>query len=118
MKSNGNIKLTMADIDGLKKVRSIIAKDLKLHNTIQGLAQEVGINDFKLKKGFKELFDVTIYDFLYQARMDKAKDLLNEPDISIKEISRSVGYRSVSSFIEAFKKMSGETPTSWRKSKV
>ena len=118
MKRNGNIKLTRADIDGLKKVKAIIAKDFKMHTTIVGLAQEVGINDYKLKKGFKELFDVTIYDYLYKVRMEKARELLDEPDISIKEIAKTVGYRSASSFIEAFKKMFGETPSSWRKSKV
>jgi len=110
-----NIKLTKADIDGLMKVREIISNDLKMHVTIQSLAQEVGINDYKLKKGFKELFDMTIYDCLFHARMGKAKELLECPDITVKEISRKVGYRSASSFIEAFKKIFGETPASWRR---
>ena len=85
--------------------------------TLVELSHKVGINDFKLKKGFKQLYGTTVYEFLVDARMEKAKLLLLETETSIHEIAFVTGYKNLSSFITAFKKKMGYSPGSYKRLK-
>lgn len=63
----------------------------------------MGINQSKLKKGFKELYSSTIHDYLKDVRLKKAIEYLHTKQYSIKEVSYMVGYTSQASFSYAFK---------------
>ena len=93
----------------------MIRKNIRYHFVIREIAQKVGMNEFKLKNGFRELFGNGVYEYLRSERMQVARQLLGESDRSIKEIASMTGYRSVNSFIKAFKKMYGVTPGDFRK---
>ncbi len=54
-------------------------------------------------------------DFLIELRIEKAKELLLNESLSIKETAQNVGYASIPHFIKLFKKMTGETPASFQK---
>jgi len=102
------------------KRKLIEAKELltaKLSNppTIIELSKLVGINEYKLKKGFKELFGTTIFGYIHASRMSLAKRLLLGTDKSAKEIAYETGYTSPQYFSNAFKKQFGVTPNSVRK---
>jgi len=77
----------------------------------------VRVNDFKLKKGFKEVFQTTPYNLLLDYRLEYAKKLLAESDLSVGEISQKIGYKYTASFSAAFIKKYGVTPKSIMKSK-
>lgn len=77
--------------------------------TLEQLAVITGINTFKLKNGFKELYDNTVFGFLSDLRLDKAKNLLRS-GMAIKDIAEELGYSSVQHFGTAFKKKFGTTP--------
>ncbi|WP_256441273.1 helix-turn-helix transcriptional regulator [Chitinophaga sp. HK235] len=68
-------------------------------------------NDFKLKKGFKEMFGNTVFGYMNQVRMEKAKLLLLEGKNSIADISFTVGYKNPQHFTAAFKKHFGYLPS-------
>jgi AraC-like DNA-binding protein len=55
-----------------------------------------------------------IDDFRIQMRMEKAKELLEQTEKSVKEISILLGYKSMGSFSTMFKKMFRLSPTQWR----
>lgn len=74
------------------------------------LSKEVGLNDFKLKKGFRSLFDNTVYGVVLEARLEKARQLLTQPGLSVTQISLQVGYSNHGHFSAAFKKRFGMTP--------
>ncbi|MFK7933410.1 MAG: helix-turn-helix domain-containing protein [Saprospiraceae bacterium] len=78
--------------------------------TIIELAKLVGINEYKLKKGFKELFGTTIFGYIHHCRMSLAKRLLLGTDKTAKEIAYETGYSSPQHFSNAFKKQFGVTP--------
>ena len=83
--------------------------------TLRSLAQQVNINAVKLKHGFLHMYNCTIFDWLLEARMKKAKDLLITTDEPIKEVCKQVGYPRVSNFITAFRRRFGYTPGSLRR---
>lgn len=96
------------------------AKDLlnaRIDNppTIVELSKLVGINEYKLKKGFKELFGTTVFGYIHNCRMSLAKRLLLGTDKTAKEIAYQTGYSSPQHFSTAFKKQFGVTPNNVRK---
>lgn len=102
-------------IHSILRAKSIITNDERYHYNIQQIATEVGLNEVKLKQGFKHIFGVGLYGFLMSVRMDKARELLQITSKSVKEISRIVGYKSTSSFIKIFKQRHGHSPYAWRR---
>lgn len=113
-KRSRSVKLYRRDIDAIHTVKDIISNGFG-HTTISDLAQCAGINQTKLKAGFKELFGVTVFDFLTKRRMQAAKDLLITTDLSISEIANLIDYAYPQHFITAFKRQFGKTPGEFRK---
>jgi len=74
------------------------------------LAKIAGINEFKLKQGFKEIFDNTVFGYLSDYKLTRAKELLMDTRIDIKNISDELGYSSVQHFNKAFSKKFGISP--------
>ena len=109
------IVLKPYDIEKIHEAKNILLEQMDSPVTVIALAHQVGINDFKLKKGFKQIFGTTIFDYLLQARMQKAVELLTSTAISITEISFIVGYQTIGAFTNSFKKHFGYPPTSLRK---
>lgn len=106
------------DLECVLFAKDILCQEPSRSVTIEGLAIEVGLNRTKLQYGFKQVFGVSIYDFQLQKRMEKAKALLRKTQKSIKEIARLTGYKSTSSFSQAFKKAVGVSPLWWRNNGV
>lgn len=102
------------DVKILHEIHDFILNHPKDFYTIEQLSIQFAINDFKLKKGFKELFGMGIFQFSSQIRMEQALHLLKHSDLSIKEIAYNVGYSSPSSFSVAFKKECGVSPNKIR----
>lgn len=101
------------------KERILYAKDYLLKNienppSIKQLARVSGINEFKLKKGFKELFSQTVYEYLSDVRLDLAKNDLLESKKSISQIAFDLGYSSLQHFSNSFKKKFGVSPNQVR----
>jgi AraC-like DNA-binding protein len=109
-------KYSHYEMERIRAARELIRKDIRYHFVIRDIAQKVGMNEFKLKNAFRELFGYGVYEYLRSERMQFARQLLRESGHNIKEIASLAGYRSVNSFIKAFKKMFGVTPGGLRKS--
>jgi AraC-like DNA-binding protein len=90
------------------------AKDYLLQNAAQPpslteLAKIAGINEFKLKQGFKALFNNTVFGYLTDYKLNQARELL-VCNIPIKEVADQLGYSSVQHFNSAFRKKFGCPP--------
>ena len=97
------------------EVRELLSSRIGDPPTVVELSRLTGINEYKLKRGFKELFGTTIFGFIHRSRMDLAKRLLLHTDKPIKEIAYETGYSSPQHFSTAFKKQFGTTPNGIRK---
>jgi AraC family transcriptional regulator len=103
----------LADDFGKERIyqaREILLQRIGEPITIKELSRKVAINECYLKKGFKEVFGTTIFDFYQQQRMEHAKYLLYEKGLSVTDVSAVLGYSSISHFSAAFKKHTGLKP--------
>lgn len=99
-----------ADREKIIRAREILIQHIGEPITIKELSRKVAINECYLKKGFKELFGTTVFDFYQSQRMEHAKYLLYEKGLSVTEVSLLLGYSSISHFSTAFKKHTGLKP--------
>lgn len=99
-----------ADREKIMRARDVLLQHIGEPITIKELSRKVAINECYLKKGFKELFGTTIFDFYQGQRMEHARYLLYEKGLSVTEVSLMLGYSSISHFSTAFKKHTGIKP--------
>jgi AraC-like DNA-binding protein len=99
-----------ADRDKISKAREVLIQHIGEPITIKELSRKVAMNECYLKKGFKEMFGTTIFDFYQSQRMEHAKYLLYEKGLSVTDVSLMLGYSSISHFSTAFKKHTGLKP--------
>ena len=81
------------------------------------LSKLVNLNEFKLKYGFKKLFNITPYNFLLEHKLFHAKNLLENGDMNVSEIAAIVGYKQLHGFSNAFVKRFGVRPKDLMKSR-
>ena len=99
-----------ADREKISKAREILIAHIGEPITIKDLSRKVAMNECYVKKGFKEMFGTTIFDFYQSQRMEHARYLLYEKGLSVTEVSLMLGYSSISHFSTAFKKHTGLKP--------
>ena len=106
------------DIPYILDARNILELEPARQLTITALALEVGINSFKLRIGFKEVFKTTIHQYRLDLRLALAKRLLDETDLTIAEIAYKTGFDSRDGFARCFRKKFHLSPREWRKEQV
>ncbi|WP_376779847.1 helix-turn-helix domain-containing protein [Sphingobacterium multivorum] len=70
-----------------------------------------GLNEYKLKRGFKEVFHQTAFSYLSDLRLELAKNQLLEGKKPVTEIAFEMGYCSLQHFSTAFKKKFAVSPS-------
>jgi AraC family transcriptional regulator len=84
--------------------------------SLLSLAQLVQLSPFHFSRAFKQSFGMPPHRYLTWQRIERAKALLGERKLSVTEIGLDVGFSETSSFTAAFRKLTGETPTAYRRS--
>jgi len=102
------------DIPALELAKSLIDRDPTSHIHIPLLAGKAGINEFKLKVGFRELFQTSPYQYRLRLCLELSKTLLEETDDTIDQIALRVGFDTYNGYSTAFKKAYGYPPTKYR----
>jgi AraC-like DNA-binding protein len=102
------------DVPAIELAKSIIDKDPVSHIHIPMLADKAGINEFKLKIGFRELFRTSPYQYRLRLCLERAKELLEDTDDTIDQIASKVGFETYNGFSTAFKKAFNIPPTAYR----
>ncbi len=97
------------------KERIVFARDYLLTHmdsppTLIQLAAIAGLNEFKLKRGFKELFNQTVFGYLADVRLEMASRALREKKKTVTRIAFELGYASLQHFSNSFKKKYGISP--------
>lgn len=105
--SSNKIFLSPQDILSLEKAKDIILSDMSNPPSLKELAHKIATNEFKLKKGFKQLFGNTVYGLLQEHRLQESKILLENNDINVSEAAALVGYKSIGHFSKIFKENFG-----------
>lgn len=107
-----NLPISKADIDRVMQVEAALTRDIfEPAPTIHELARMVSISESKLKKDFKLIYGVPVYEYFQKVRMQAAKDKLLSGEHSVKEVAMELGYSNLSNFTIAFKKEFGLLPS-------
>lgn len=106
---------TAGDKERIVAVRDLINQRLTEPPSLSQIARHVGINEYKLKRGFKEIFHTTVFGYLTEQRLLMAHQYLLDTQKTAAEISSELGYSSPQHFNNVFKKRFGLTPDSVRK---
>ncbi|MEO0704083.1 MAG: AraC family transcriptional regulator [Cyanobacteria bacterium J06649_5] len=112
---NRHTFLKPEQLDKVRYAKEILLRDLSNPPSLESLTQRTGLNDFALRQGFRQVFGTTVFGQLQAHRLEVAKQLLAEQDISVTEVAHRVGYASLPSFTKAFKRKFGITPKAHQK---
>jgi AraC-like DNA-binding protein len=102
------------DLPAIEHAKQIIEQNLSDHWHLSMLASKAGLNEFKLKVGFKELYKISPYQYLIKLRLEKARHLLKNTDLNIQQVADRVGFDGYRGFSKAFRKLFGVLPTQFR----
>ncbi|HEY5750606.1 MAG TPA: AraC family transcriptional regulator [Chryseolinea sp.] len=107
-------KINSKDQDAFYALRDFLHQSFTDDHSLRTLSKTFGLNEFKLKKGFKEIFGTTVFDYLHDLKMEHARRLLQDAGAYVNEVSGLVGYKNPNHFSTAFKRKFGINPTQYR----
>jgi AraC-like DNA-binding protein len=107
-------KLTSRDRDTLMAIYDFLTERYHDETTLTDLSRRFGINEFKLKYGFRKLFDTSPIKYIQDRRLQFAGLLLRNTNKSITEVADEIGYEHANNFSIAFRKKFGVAPQVYR----
>jgi AraC-like DNA-binding protein len=81
---------------------------------LEVISRNACLSRFHFHRLFTRVYKITPHQYLTQKRIDKAKDLLQQADVSVTEVCNNVGFESLGSFSVLFKKEIGFAPQYYR----
>lgn len=108
--STARHRLKADDIERIHQAKAILLRDLAHPPSLIALARQVGLNDCTLKRGFRQVFNTTVFCCLQAQRLEQARLLMLERELSVQQAAQTVGYLSRSHFTAAFRKRFGVSP--------
>lgn len=105
-------QVSKKEYTGIQKVEAHIRQHFREGLTIAELAPIAALNTSKLKQCFKKVHSTTIFKYITRLRMEMAKELLSNENVSVSEAAYEVGYKNPQHFTVAFKKYYGFLPSS------
>jgi len=97
-------------VSKIKNAKDYLLKNIEKAPTIKQLSKYATVNEYQLKTGFKEIYGKTIYSFLIEQKMNKARLLFDTKKFRVSEVAYQIGYSNTSHFIATFRKKFGLTP--------
>ena len=98
------------NVTKIKRAKEIIIARMAEPPTLNELAEEIQLPINRLKEGFKQIYGDSVFSFLFDYKMEVARQLLASGSYNVNEVGHKVGYSTASHFIAAFKKRFGITP--------
>ena len=98
------------DIERPHYASKLLRRQLTHPPSLMELARAVGINDHKLKVGFRQVFGTTVVGYLHEHRMERSRQLLESGDLSVTAAAEAVGFASRGHFAAAFRRKYGVNP--------
>jgi AraC-like DNA-binding protein len=97
----------------LLRAKDVIDRDYARPLDVAALAREAYASTSHFSRSFKRAFGETPYQYLRRRRIERAKELLRETELSVTEVSLEVGFQSLGSFSTAFRELVAESPVEY-----
>jgi AraC family transcriptional regulator len=95
----------------IERLRSESDADVSL----AALAADAGLSRFHFCRAFKDSTGLSPHAWLRQHRLEQAMTMLRDPEASVVSVAAALGYASQTAFAAAFRRLTGETPSNWRR---
>ena len=95
-------------------VRDLIDRAYAAPLDLAALARSAHLSESHFSRSFAEAFGVTPHRYLLTTRLERAKALLRDTELSVTDICLRVGLTSLGSFSSQFRRFVGESPTAYR----
>lgn len=102
------------EADRVFSARDILLSQFTDPPKLIDLAHQVGLNDRKLKQGFRQVFGTTVFGYLHNYRMKQAQQLLLMPKVTIAGVAQSIGYSNPEAFSVAFRRTFNISPKAYQ----
>ena len=99
----------------LRRAIERLRSDTDADVSLAALASDAGLSRFHFCRAFKESTGLSPHAWLRQHQLEQAMNMLRSTDDSIVSIAAELGYSSQTAFAAAFRKLTGETPSDWRR---
>jgi len=99
----------------LRRAIERLRSDSDADVSLAALASDAGLSRFHFSRAFKESTGLSPHAWLRQLRLEQAMNMLRETDAPVESVARALGYSSQTAFAAAFRKLTGETPSDWRR---
>ncbi|NCJ08648.1 helix-turn-helix domain-containing protein [Synechococcales cyanobacterium C] len=109
-----SLSLKTDDIERLYQARDLLIQQFDQPPSLIALARQVGLNDFKLKQGFRQVFGTTVFGYLRNYRLEQARLLLQDGQLSVRQVAQAIGYAHSGYFANAFKRKFGINPKTYQ----
>lgn len=103
-----------AEVPVIKKAKEYIREHQAEKISLGNVARAVNMSAFYFCKMFKKATGINFTDYLTRVRIERAQNLLLNPNLRISEIGFEVGFQSLTHFNRVFKKIAGQSPTDYR----
>lgn len=100
----------------IRQAMDHVTRHLDQKITLEGLSDLTGLSTSRLGHLFREVVGIAPMEFVERQRIERAKQLLTMTSLSIKEISREVGYETQFYFSLRFKRQTAQSPKAYRES--
>ena len=106
--------LNADDLERIQFAKDVLVKHLCAPPSLRELSRQVGLNERKLKQGFRQLFGTTVFGYLRDRRMERARQLLCYSEVTIARVATQVGYRNPEAFSTAFRRQFAVSPKAYQ----
>lgn len=111
--SDRAMKLKPEDVERIHYAGEVLLTRLENPPSLMELARIVGINDHKLKIGFRQVFDTTVFGYLHERRMERSRQLLEAGELTVTQAARAVGFANRGYFAASFRRKFGVNPSAY-----
>ncbi|MGP1387544.1 MAG: helix-turn-helix transcriptional regulator [Thainema sp.] len=109
-----SLSLCDQDLEQIHHAKDILLRHSHHPPSLTDLARQVGLNDRKLNRGFRQLFGTTVFGYLQDYRLQQAQQLLRDPALTIASVAATVGYTSPEAFSTAFRRKFAVSPKAYQ----
>jgi AraC-like DNA-binding protein len=106
--------LKSEEIEQIHFAQQLLLQQLQHPPSIEALARQVGVNEYILTRGFRQVFGQTVFGYLHEYRLEWARELVVGGEMKIAEVAATVGFSSRSYFAAAFRKKFGLGPKAYQ----
>ncbi len=109
-------RTAVGDSELVQKVRSLMQRHIDDGIEVPHIAKKLGVGYTHLLGVFRKYTGLTPYQYFLQMRILRAKELLQDPHLSVKEVAAIMKFENQYYFSRIFKRKTGQSPSEWKRS--